>query len=278
MRILLTGAEGQLGRQLRRHGVHHEIAARSHRDLDITDIGSVRAVVSSVRPDIVINAAAYNDVDKAETDRDTAFAVNAAGPGNLAAASVEHGAALLHVSTDYVFGGGKGAPYDEDDAPDPQSVYAKSKLAGEDAVRATTPRHYVVRTAWVYEPSGKNFPNTLLALARTRKELRVVSDVKGSPTSASHLAMAILRLIESGAYGTCHLAGAGEASWFDLAAELFHALGSDVRLIPVPSSEFPRPAPRPRYSVLRTIRQPRILLPPWQEGLAEFARQTVGPP
>jgi len=274
MRILLTGASGQLGRQIARQGTRHQIAARDHQALDITRLDDVRLAVASAKPDLIINAAAFNDVDGAESNPDAAFLVNEAGPRNLAIAAVESDAAILHVSTDYVFDGEKRTPYDEDDPASPLSQYGRSKLAGEVAVRAATPRHYVVRTAWVYEPEGKNFPKTLFALSRKQKELRVVSDVKGSPTSAAHLAAAILDLIETDAHGTYHLAGGGDgASWFELATHFFRELKTDVTLVPVSASEFPRPAPRPRYSVLRTIRQPRIVLPPWQEGIAELARQ-----
>ena len=274
MKILLTGANGQLGRQIARQGTRHQITAFRRQALDITRLDEIRLVVASTKPDLIINGAAFNDVDAAESTPDAAYLVNETGPRNLATAAVESGAALLHVSTDYVFDGEKRIPYDESDPPAPLSQYGRSKLAGEVSVRATTPRHYVVRTAWVYEPDGKNFPKTLFALSRKQKELRVVSDVKGSPTSATHLAAAILDLVETGAHGTYHLAGAGDgASWFDLAAHFFRELKADVTLVPVPTSEFPRPAPRPRYSVLRTIRQPRIVLPPWQEGIAEFARQ-----
>lgn len=135
------------------------------------------------------------------------------------------------------------------------------------------PRHYVVRTAWVYEPLGNNFPKTLYRLAQTQKELRVVSDVKGSPTSAVHLAAGILRLIDTGAFGTYHLMGSGDgASWWDLAVHFFRELGISTTVVPVPASDFPRPAPRPRFSALRTIQEPGILLPPWQDGVSEFAR------
>lgn len=274
MRILLTGAGGQLGRQLLLQGGDHAITAHLRGELDIADLDAVRAAVSAARPDLVLNAAAFNDVDGAETHPDAAFAGNALGPRNLALAAAEAGAAVLHVSTDYVFDGAKGAPYHEFDRPAPLSAYGRSKLAGEVAVREMNPRHYVVRTSWVYEAQGKNFPKTLRALAAKQRELRIVSDVKGSPTSAVHLAAAILRLVDSGAFGTYHLAGGGEgASWYDLAVVFFRALGLDTRLVPVPASEFPRPAPRPAYSVLRTIQSPRIVLPPWQEGVAAFARE-----
>ena len=273
MRILLTGAGGQLGRQLLARDEAHEIAAFSRAELDITNLAGVRDAVRAHRPDLVLNAAAFNDVDRAQSDPEAAFLGNGVGPRNLALAAAETGASILHVSTDYVFDGEKAAPYHEYDRPAPLSTYAASKLAGEVAVKEMNPRHYIVRTAWVYEPKGHNFPKTLYSLALKQRELRVVSDVKGSPTSAAHLARAILTLVDTGAFGTYHLAGGGEgASWFDLATCFFRALAMDTVVVPVPSSEFPRPAPRPRYSVLRTIQQPRILLPPWQEGIAEFAR------
>jgi dTDP-4-dehydrorhamnose reductase len=274
MRIVLTGASGQLGRQIQAQAKGQEIKAFTHKELDIANVADVRDAMRAHKPDLVLNAAAFNDVDRAEADPDAAFAGNALGPRNLALAAADTGAAILHVSTDYVFDGAKKTPYHEYDTPGPLSNYAKSKLAGEIAVKELNPRHYVVRTAWVYEPLGNNFPKTLCALAREQNELRVVNDVQGSPTSAKHLATAILSLIGTGAFGTYHLAGQGDgASWFQLATTLFRELGLKKTIIPVPSSEFPRPAPRPGYSVLRTIQQPRILLPHWAEGIAEFARE-----
>jgi dTDP-4-dehydrorhamnose reductase len=245
-----------------------------HQDLDVTRLPEVRAALKTHKPGLVLNAAAFNDVDRAQSEPDAAFLANALGPRNLALAAAEAGASILHVSTDYVFDGQKTTPYHEYDLPAPLSQYGHSKLAGEVAVREQNPRHYVVRTAWVYEKSGNNFPRTLYFMALKHKEVKVVSDVKGSPTSAAHLARSILTLIETGAFGTYHLVGAGEgASWFDLAQHFFKALGMDAAVIPVSATEFPRPAPRPRYSVLRTIQQPQILLPAWQEGVAEFAQE-----
>lgn len=273
MRILLTGAGGQLGRQIQARNQGHDITALGHRELDIAVLADVRAAVRAHRPDLVLNAAAFNDVDRAEIDPDAAYRGNALGPRNLSLAAAEAGAAILHVSTDYVFDGRKTTPYHEYDQPAPLSQYGRSKLAGEIAVREVNPRHYVVRTAWVYAARGNNFPKTLYSLAIKQKEVKVVSDVKGSPTSAPHLASAILTLVDTGAFGTYHLAGGGEgASWFDLAVHFFKAVGLDTAVIPVPSTEFPRPAARPRYSVLRTMQQPHIVLPPWPEGVAEFAR------
>ncbi len=274
MRILLAGASGQLGRQVSAQKGSHDVAGFSHKELDITRLDEVREAVRAHKPDLVLNAAAFNEVDRAEADPEAAFLGNGVGPRNLALAAAETGAAILHVSTDYVFDGQKGAPYHEYDQPSPLSNYGRSKLAGEVAVRQLNPRHYVVRTAWVYEPQGNNFPKTLYFLAQKHKEVKVVSDVKGSPTSAAHLARAILTLVETGAFGTYHMAGGGDgASWFDLATHFFHSLGMDTRVVPVPASEFPRPAPRPRYSVLRTLQPPQIILPPWQEGIDEFARE-----
>lgn len=274
MRVLLTGAAGQLGRQILARNQGHQITELSHQELDITQLADVREAARAHKPDLVLNAAAFNDVDRAQSDPDAAFFGNAVGPRNLALAAAEIGAAILHVSTDYVFDGQQTTPYHEYHRPAPLSHYGHSKLAGEMAVRELNPRHYVVRTAWVYEPRGHNFPKTLYLLARKHKEVKVVNDVKGSPTSAVHLAQAILTLIESGSFGTYHLGGGGEgASWFDLATHFFRELGMDTGVLPVPSTEYPRPAPRPRYSVLRTIQQPQILLPPWQEGIAEFARE-----
>ena len=274
MKILLAGASGQLGRQIVALNRRFEVVALSRQDLDISNLSEVSDAVRAHAPDLVLNAAAFNDVDRAEAAPDAAFLGNAVGPRNLALASAQAGAAILHVSTDYVFDGAQSVPYHEYDRPAPLSNYGRSKLAGEVAVREANPLHYVVRTAWVYEPLGNNFPKTLYFLARKHKEVKVVSDVLGSPTSAAHLAQAILTLVETGAWGTYHLTGRGEgASWFELASHFFRELRMDVAVLPVPATAYPRPAPRPRYSVLRTIQQPQILLPPWQEGIAEFARE-----
>ena len=274
MKILLSGASGQLGRQITAQKGNHVVAAFSHKELDITRLDEVRQAVQAHKPDLVLNAAAFNDVDRAQSDPVSAFLGNALGPRNLALAAAEAGAAILHVSTDYVFDGQQTTPYHEYDRPAPLSNYGRSKLAGEVAVREMNPRHYIVRTAWVYEPKGNNFPKTLYFLALKNSELRVVNDVLGSPTSAIHLAKGILTLIETGAFGTYHMTRQGDgASWFDLANHFFSELGLGTKVLPVPAAEFPRPAPRPRYSVLRTIQEPQILLPPWQDGIAEFARE-----
>jgi dTDP-4-dehydrorhamnose reductase len=270
----VTGAGGQLGRSLVAQPGSHEIVPLDHDRLDVGDLDAVRGAMAAHDPEIVVNAAAYNDVDRAESDADAAYRVNAMGPGHLATAAAEHGIPVLHVSTDYVFDGASARPYHEDDAPRPLSVYGASKLAGEEAVRLANPRHYVVRTAWLYHAVGRNFPRTMLDLAR-KGRVRAVADQRGSPTYAPHLAEGILHLIETGGFGTYHLAGSGDASWLELARALFREAGLDVAVEAASMTDFPRPARRPAYSVLTTIRKPRILLPPWEEGVAAFAREVV---
>ncbi len=277
MKLLVTGASGQLGRQLQRAASAHTVTAVDHRTLDICSLAAAREAVRLHRPDVVINAAAYNQVDRAESEPDAAFAANALGPRNLALAAAEVSAAVVHVSSDYVFNGRKGTPYHEFDTPDPLSVYGQSKLAGERAVSQTNLRHYVVRTAWVYEPHGHGFAHTMRRLALTQREVRVVDDQFGSPTAAEDLAQGILRLIETQAYGTYHLAGGGApASWRAFAACLFEALQVDCVAIPASSAEFVRPAPRPAYAALTSVQDPRIQLPDWRDGVARFAAAVRG--
>ena len=271
MKIMIAGAGGQLGRALQATLTAHELTPLEHLALDITELESVRLAISKHHPDIVINAAAYNHVDGAETDQEAAYKLNALGPRNLALATAERGIIFLHVSTDYVFDGMNSHPYHEFHHPRPLSVYGRSKLAGEIAVASLNRRHYIVRTAWLYHLTGANFPNRMLA-QRDKPALRVVSDQFGSPTYAPHLAAGIGRLIETGAYGTYHLAGRGGASIYEWTRALFRLFDIETSLLPVATAEFPRPAVRPRYSVLTTLQDPNILLPPWEEGLEEFVR------
>jgi len=272
VRILVTGAAGQLGRALRPALRDHEALFLDHAALDIADAEAVRAAMGAMRPEVVVNAAAYNEVDRAESEPEAAMRGNATGPATLAAAAAAVGAAIVHVSSDYVFDGEAAEPYREDADPRPLSVYGRSKLAGERAVAAANPRHYIARTAWLYHASGRNFPNTMRRLAAAGP-VRVVTDQTGSPTFAPHLAAAIARLILTPAYGIHHLAGDGGTSWFELARALFARLGIRQTLEPVTTAELPRPARRPRYSVLAT-RGP-IRLPPWPRGLEEYARAVL---
>jgi dTDP-4-dehydrorhamnose reductase len=269
MKMLVTGAAGQLGRALPGALAGHDVVAVPHRQLDIADAAAVEAALQAHGPAVVLNAAAYNEVDRAESDPEAARRGNVLGPRVLAEATARRGAVLLHVSSDYVFDGLGTRPYLESDATSPLSVYGKSKLAGEDAVREANPRHFVVRTAWLYDAASRNFPNTMRGLA-ARGGVRVVSDQRGSPTYVPHLARAVAALVESGDFGVHHLAGSGDASWYELTQALFAGLGVSAAIEPVASAAFPRPAPRPRYSVLGTERG--RLLPPWREGLSEYVR------
>jgi len=271
VKVLITGAAGQLGRALAPALAEHEVVALGSRELDVGDLEAVRGALQRLCPELVANCAAWNDVDGAESEPQAAFRTNAVGPRNLALATRELGAALLHVSSDYVFDGRAGRPYCEFDAPNPLSVYGRSKLAGEEQVRTFNPRHYVVRSAWLYAAWGRNFALTMRERA-AGGDVRVVADQFGSPTYVPFLARALAELVETEAWGTYHLAAGGQASWFELCRALFEALGLEAGVHPVATEAFPRPAPRPRFAPLATVQSPRILLPPWEEGVRAFAR------
>ena len=271
MKILITGSDGQLGRSLVAALGADRVEAAGRDRLDITDLAAVRGAIERLAPEIVINAAAYSDVDGAEINRAQADRVNALGPRNLALATSAAGIPLAHFSTDYVFDGASARPYHEYDEPRPISAYGAGKLAGEQAVKEHNHRHYIVRTAWLFHPCGRNFLNTMRALSQ-RPQVRVIYDQASSPTYAPHLAAAVSALIKTGAYGTYHLAGAGGVSRFDLIRLLFSMLDLKTEVLPVLHTEFPAAARRPAYSVLTTIQEPRIVLPPWQEGVGAFVR------
>lgn len=272
MKILITGANGQLARVLPKALLGHESISLTRTQLDITKLNLVRDALDWHKPDAVINAAAYTNVDGAEEDQENAYCINALGARNLALATGEADLPLLHVSTDYVFDGTGKRPLHEFDPVNPQGVYGRSKLAGEQQITLFNPRHYIARTAWLYSTEGKNFPLTMLAQAAKPEveHVRVVNDQFGSPTYAPHLALAIAQLIQTEAYGIYHLAGQGSASWYELTNELYYRSTITLPVYPVKSEEYPRPAKRPKYSVLTTLQDPQILLPPWEEGLAEF--------
>lgn len=270
MKILIAGCRGQLGRSLIETLSAHQIEAAARDRLDITRLEQVRDAVDSIGPDLVINAAAYSDVDGAESDPLQANRVNALGPRNLALATNARRASILHVSTDYVFDGKSDRPYHEYDFARPLSVYGRSKLAGEHAVRELNPRHYIVRTAWLFHPAGRNFLNTMRSFAG-QAQIKVVHDQISSPTYAPHLAAATSKLIDTQAYGIYHLAGLGQASRYEMTRLLFELLGLQTSVLPARHTEFPSAATRPRYSALTSIQQPSILLPPWQEGVRAFA-------
>jgi dTDP-4-dehydrorhamnose reductase len=270
LKILIAGASGQLGSCLTNSLRGHQVVALKRAEFDITRLCQMQKVLKRERPDLVINAAAFNDVDGAESQIISAYAANALGPRDLAAETADLGIPLVHVSTDYVFDGLINRPYHEHDRTNPLSVYGASKLEGERAVRELNPRHYIIRTAWLYWECGKGFLLSMCSRA-SRSELSVVKDQIGSPTYVPHLADAIARLIETGAFGTYHLAGTGGVSRWELVSELFRLLDISTPLRPVSHREFRASARRPPYSVLTTIQEPRIILPTWQEGVAEFA-------
>jgi len=278
-RLLVVGGAGQLGWDLARL-CGPEATPLRRGDLDVRDAGAVRAVVAAWAgrqppgsPLVIVNAAAWTDVDAAEAAEVAATAVNVTGAANLAAATVATGATLIHISTDYVFAGDEARPYDVTDRPSPASAYGRTKLAGEEAVRSLTPHHYVVRTSWVYGATGRNFVKTIARLERERETLRVVDDQRGSPTWSRDLAAGLVALASSDApYGVYHLAGAGDTTWWGLARAVFEELGADpARVLPCATSELSRSAPRPAYSVLsdRAWRDAGLLpLPHWRDALA----------
>lgn len=273
MRILLTGAGGQLGHDLQDALHGDDVVALAHADLDVSDRGAVQDAVGRARPDWVINAAAFNDVDAAETNQDEAFAVNRDAPGHLAEAARAAGAAILHVSTDYVFDGRKGTAYTEDDAPNPLSVYGRSKLEGERRVMESGAAAVIVRTAWLYGRHGNNFVKAILEAAKRGQPLRVVADQVGSPTSTADLAPAIGQLIRSPARGVFHTVNAGTCSRYQFAQAI---VAGSVEVLPISSAEANRPAPRPRNASLTSVRWEAMGLPPlrgWQAALADFLRQ-----
>lgn len=284
MRVLVTGQKGQLARSLAERGAHHpelDIITTARDLVDLSSAGSVAAAIAAVRPDLVINAAAYTAVELAEDEPALAFRINAEAAGEAAAAAHQAGAAIIQLSTDYVFDGGSAGPYREDAPTCPLSVYGRSKLAGEEAVRAANPLHLILRTAWVYSPFGRNFVKTMVMAARDRELLEVVNDQHGCPTSALDLADAILAIAERWRQGdgagrgeTYHLAGSGSASWFDLATEVMahcNRLGlpaAEVR--PLRSSDRPGKAVRPAYAVLdceKIHRDLGLRLPEWRQSL-----------
>jgi dTDP-4-dehydrorhamnose reductase len=272
MRILITGAEGMLGRDVHRAAEQagHETTPLARAQLDVTDAEAAVTAVGAAAPDVVINCAAWTDVDGAESRARDATAVNGAGAGNVAAAADAAGAWIVHVSTDYVFDGEKPGAYVESDPASPVSAYGRSKLDGELAVAAAAPeRHTIVRTAWLFGAGGKCFPKTILRAASQRPELTVVSDQIGCPTFTGHLATALVALAQQRTLGVLHVAGLGQCSWYQFAAAIVDAAGSDCPVRPISSAEYPTPTRRPANSVLVSERGAPTL-PEWRAGLEQF--------
>jgi len=287
--VLLTGAGGQVGAELaQRLAPQVNLIAADRQRCDLSQPQALYDQVMALAPTLIINAAAYTAVDRAETEPELAQRVNAEAPGQLAAAATELGASLVHMSTDYVFDGSQSHPYQETDAPAPLGIYGQSKLAGEEAVRQGCDRHVILRTAWVYGTQGKgNFVKTMLRLGREREELRVVYDQVGTPTWAGDIAAAIGDLLPQlgpETYGTYHFTNSGVASWYDLAVATFaeaEALGLPLaleRVVPITTPEYPTPAARPAYSVLATEKITQQLghrAPHWQSALRTMLAEYV---
>jgi len=291
MKVLVTGANGQLGSDLCKVLQQFELIALTHKDIEITDMNSVKHVFYKYKPDAIINTAAYVRVDDCESNQDKAFLTNALGVRNVALIAQELGAKLVHVSTDYVFGGegetlvvshkageDKPHPYTEFDTPIPLSIYGKSKLAGENFVRHLCPRYFIIRTSGLFgiagaSGKGGNFVETILRLAHERNELKVVSDQVFSPTYTKDLAQKIAQLITTEYYGIFHITNRSSCSWYEFAKEILKQAGLKTPLIPITSDEYPQEARRPRFSVLDNYHL-RLLglndMPTWQEALRDY--------
>ena len=292
MRILLTGTSGQVGWELQRSLMTfgevicagREVASPSLR-IDLSAPDTIRAVIREVKPDLIVNPAAYTAVDKAESEPELAMAVNGIAPGVIAEEAKLLGAGIIHYSTDYVFNGTQATPYTEEDATDPQNIYGKTKLAGEQAIQAIGLPHIILRTSWVYGTRGKNFLLTMLKLGREREELKVVNDQMGAPTWSRMIAESTAQILTEGKQelddflssnsGVYHLTATGQTSWYDFAKTIFELDPNSSQqklknLLAIPSSEYPTPAKRPAYSSLDTSKistQFGVALPNWQQSL-----------
>jgi len=275
MKVLVAGAAGQLGRDmtLAAGNAGHDVVGFGRAEMDVADADAVRRRLDLERPDIVINCAAWTDVDGAESDESGAFAINGTGAGNVAAGAREVGAAVVFVSTDYVFDGEKGEPYVESDQPAPLSAYGRTKLAGEEATAAANKRHFIVRSSGLFGIGGGNFVDTMLRLAESTNEVLVVRDQVGSPTYTWHLAYGLTRLIEGIEYGIHHMAAAGQCSWYEFAREIFEQAKTETKVLSGTTEMLGRPAPRPAFSVLQSQREHAIRLPSWHDGLAGYLAQ-----
>ena len=274
MRILITGASGQLGHELQHVLQDQQLTLADLPEFDVTKAG-VEKRVTAAQPDVIIHAAAYTDVDGAEREPAQAMAVNAVGPERVARGAAAAGARLLYLSTDYVFDGRQGVPYRETDRPNPLSVYGRSKYEGEQQALAHCPNALVIRTAWLYGTHGKNFVKTIMRQASQQSELRVVSDQRGSPTHAGDLASAIKQVLGTNLKGIVHATGAGDCTWYELAREIVSLTGSPARVQPISTAESGRTAQRPLYAVLsnRVLADAGISLPHWKDALSRFLSQ-----
>jgi dTDP-4-dehydrorhamnose reductase len=272
MRITIFGATGLLGKALMREWGEDEVTGLGSKDGDIRDEKQVLNLVGHARPDWIVLAAAYTDVDGCETNRDLAFAVNCRGAVNVARAARQHGTRLLFLSTDYVFDGTKTSPYETDDPRAPRSIYGQSKAEAEVQVGEMLPDSCIVRTSWLFGAGGKCFPDTIAKAAASRPQLDVVGDQRGSPTYAVDLARAIVQVCRKGAGGIVHITNRGECSWFEFAQGIVRGAGLQTRLRETTSDKFVRAAERPKYSVLSPISLQKygVIVPRWQDALQRY--------
>ncbi|MHA6483040.1 dTDP-4-dehydrorhamnose reductase [Paenibacillus sp. strain BS8-2] len=281
MRIAITGAAGQLGKELAlwpHLEPENMLFPLTRSDLDVTNEEQCLAVFQRIQPEVIIHCAAYTAVDLAEADPEAAYAVNSRGTRNVALAAKAVGAKLCYISTDYVIDGKATLPYETDAMTNPTSVYGKSKLAGELAVQELVDRHYIVRTSWVFGSYGNNFVKTMLRIGAEKRELQVVNDQQGSPTYTYDLANLLLQLVKTENYGMFHVSNSDSCSWYDFAKSIFQFSEMDVEVVPCSTEQFPRPAKRPAYSVFSHHAIRAAGLPPmrsWQEALRYYLKHEL---
>ena len=275
MKVLILGATGLLGKALVREWTGDQVLAMGSRDVDIRDAAKVREIVGKARPDWIVLAAAYTDVDGCESHRELAFAVNRDGAVNVAEAARQSGARLIFLSSDYVFDGRKTSPYEVDDRRSPQSVYGRTKAEAEVNLLELLPNCCIARTSWVFGVGGRCFPDTILRLAASRPALDVVNDQRGCPTYTVDLGRAIIQLCRKDASGIAHVTNAGDCSWFEFAQEIVTGAGLATEVRPASSQQMARPAPRPAYSVLSatSLRPYGIEMPGWKDALGRYLQE-----
>lgn len=278
MKVMILGATGLLGQALMREWSGDEVVGLGVEDVDIRNDEKVRDVVEKIRPEWIVLAAAYTDVDGCESNQELAFSVNRDGAVQVARAAKNAGAKLLFLSSDYVFDGKKTSPYEIGDARNPQSVYGRSKAEAEVQLLEVIPTCCIVRTAWLFGIGGKCFPDTILRLAATRPVLDVVNDQRGCPTYSADLARAIVQLCRKSANGIVHVTNAGDCSWFEFAREIVKCAGFSTEVRPVSTQQMARPAPRPAYSVMsaKSLAAFGVVMPTWQDALGRYLQERSG--